>query len=447
MRRYLQAWREEVITTVPAVARSLAFVQRNIVALMVLLSVMSYFDRTIMSIAGPGMIHDFGLSETQMGSVYSAFLLGYALMMMPGGRLADRWGPWRTLMGMGCGAALFTGLTALGARPGLGSWIGIVSAFLLIRFALGVCTAPIYPACGRMIANWFPAARQGLVWGLVAGGAGVGSAISPTLFAWMIPRYGWRVSFWLAGAATALLAFLWAWYARDRPAEHPSLHALEIAAGIQANPSSSAGRSLPSWRQVLANRNVMLLAAGYSTVGYFEYIFFFWIYYYFGQIRHMTPNETSIYTATIFIAWVVMTPCGGWVSDRLVKELGARRGRGIVPAVAMLLAALLLLLGTRLSSPPALGVTLALSFGLASCSDGPYWAATIDAGSKNVGAACGILNTGSNLGGFIAPVLTPFIASLAGWSAALYFGCVVALIGVGIWLFVGPSVAETVPRK
>ena len=92
MRRYLQAWREEVTTTVPAVARSLAFVQRNIVALMVLLSVMSYFDRTIMSIAGPGMIHDFGLSETQMGSVYSAFLLGYALMMIPGGRLADRWG-------------------------------------------------------------------------------------------------------------------------------------------------------------------------------------------------------------------------------------------------------------------------------------------------------------------------------------------------------------------
>jgi ACS family glucarate transporter-like MFS transporter len=59
---------------------------------MVLFSVMSYFDRTIMSIAGPGMIHDFGLSDTQMGSVYSAFLLGYALMMIPGGRLADRWG-------------------------------------------------------------------------------------------------------------------------------------------------------------------------------------------------------------------------------------------------------------------------------------------------------------------------------------------------------------------
>jgi MFS family permease len=68
-----------------------------------------------------------------------------------------------------------------------------------------------------------------------------------------------------------------------------------------------------------------------------------------------------------------------------------------------------------------LGGVLSLSFGLASASDGPFWAATIDAGGENTGAACGVLNTGSNIGGFIAPVLTPFIASLLGWSSALYF--------------------------
>ncbi len=45
-----------------------------IVLLMVLFSIMSYFDRTIMSVAGPGIIKEFGLSETQMGFVYSAFL-------------------------------------------------------------------------------------------------------------------------------------------------------------------------------------------------------------------------------------------------------------------------------------------------------------------------------------------------------------------------------------
>ncbi|MBV8477542.1 MAG: MFS transporter, partial [Acidobacteria bacterium] len=66
---------------------------RAIVLLMVAFSVMSYFDRIIMSIAGPFIMSESHLSETQMGAVYSAFTFGYAICMIPGGRLADRLGP------------------------------------------------------------------------------------------------------------------------------------------------------------------------------------------------------------------------------------------------------------------------------------------------------------------------------------------------------------------
>lgn len=409
----------------------------NIVTLMVLFSVMSYFDRTIMSVAGPGIIRDFGLSETQMGGVYSAFLLGYALIMIPAGHLADRFGPWRTLIGMGFGAGLFTGLTGLGVRPGLGSLIGIMPALLTIRFMMGACTAPLYPSCAAMNANWFPATRQGFVWGLVAGGAGIGSALSPSLFAWMIPHLGWRKSFGLAGATTALLTAVWAWYARDRPSVHRSAQGVQtLSSSMKLNTCKTRGRF--AFRKLHANRNVMLLTIGYMTVSYFEYIFFFWIYYYFGEIRRMSPLETSIYTTVVFLAWVVMSPLGGWCSDWLVKKLGTKTGRPIVPMSGMLLATLLLFIGTHLSNSMAVGALLALSFGSASSTDGAFWAATMDAGAESVGAACGILNTGSNLGGFIAPVLTPFIASFAGWSAALYFGCCVAVLGVAIWLFLDP---------
>ena len=61
----------------------LSRVRIGIVCLMFGLSVMSYFDRTIMSIAGPGIMKEFQLSETGMGTVYSAFTLGYALLMIP----------------------------------------------------------------------------------------------------------------------------------------------------------------------------------------------------------------------------------------------------------------------------------------------------------------------------------------------------------------------------
>src|SRR5580698_6132232 len=88
----------------------------GIVVLMVLLSIMSYFDRTIMSIAGPAIVKEFSLSETQMGAVYSAFLLSYAVLMIPGGQLADRFGPRVVLTFMALGAAIFTGLTAMGGN-------------------------------------------------------------------------------------------------------------------------------------------------------------------------------------------------------------------------------------------------------------------------------------------------------------------------------------------
>src|SRR5713226_6806633 len=152
------------------------FVTIGITVLMGAFSVMSYFDRTIMSIAGPGIIREFGLSETEMGTVYSAFILGYALLMIPGGRMADRFGPRVVLAATGLVAALFTGLTALGGRPGLGSYLGVVPAFVLIRLGLGVSTAPLYPSCGSMNANWFPEAKRVRIWGFIAAGAGLGGA-------------------------------------------------------------------------------------------------------------------------------------------------------------------------------------------------------------------------------------------------------------------------------
>ena len=115
----------------------------GIVVLMVFLSVMTYIDRIIISIAGPGIIKDFSLSETQMGTIYSAYLFSYTIMMIPGGYLADRFGPRLTLTFMALGSALFTGLTALGGSPGLGTYIGIVPSFLMIRMCMGICAAPM----------------------------------------------------------------------------------------------------------------------------------------------------------------------------------------------------------------------------------------------------------------------------------------------------------------
>src|SRR5262245_26089032 len=217
-----------------------------IVPLMIACSVMSYFDRTIMSIAGPRIMKEFDLSATQMGSVYSAFILSYAVMMIPGGQLADRLGPRLTVLLMNLSAALFTGLTALGGKPGLGSILGVVPALIVIRLGLGVGTAPLYPACGKMCAHWIPIAHQGRVQALIIAGSSIGAAVSPILFSWLIAIYRWRVSFGIAAVATATLALLWFWFVRDH---HSGLRSADC--------STRRPRPPGGWRALAGNRNLM----------------------------------------------------------------------------------------------------------------------------------------------------------------------------------------------
>jgi sugar phosphate permease len=406
---------------------------------MVAFSVMSYFDRTIMSIAGPGMMKEFALSEPQMGAVYTAFLISYAAMNVPGGYLADRFGPRLVLTVMGLGAGLFTGLTALGGKPGLGVYLGVVPSFFLLRFALGICTGPLYPTCARTMASWNPPTQHARIQGLIAAGAGLGGATSPLLFSWMIGHYGWRMSFCMAGIATAVLALIWFWYIRDHPSQHPSIIDASSTSQQQARTSEQTRKRAPTpWRRLLTDSNLMLLALGYFTVAYFEYIYFFWIYYYLGEIRHLGTNQSAIATTIILLTWTVMSPLGGWISDLLVKRYGYKVGRRIVPVVALSLSAVLLCIAINLTGVVASVALLSLSFGFASCSDGPYWAVAINLGGRHAGAACGILNTGGNLGG-VAPYIAPVIATYAGWSWGLYSASIVLLVAVLTWFFIDPT--------
>ncbi len=388
-----------------------------IVTLMVVLSGMSYFDRTIMSIAGPVIMKESHISETEMGTVYSAFLFTYAILMGPGGALADRFGA-RLVLGLGgflC--ALFTGFTAMASRL----W-----EFLVVRLAFGVCSAPLYPATGRLSANWIPPSIAARVQSVIMAGAAVGGAVSPVLFAAMIAHFGWRNSFWLAALLAAVVYGVWYWYVRDYPPGDR---------GTTAPP-----RPEPAlWGRLLRDRNLMLLTFSYFCVDYFEYIFFYWIYYYFGEIRHMGKDESAIYVAILMMTMVVMTPVGGWLSDRLVARMGLKNGRRVVPVLGMLLSAVFLYIGAGGLSTAATVTLLSLAFGFCTSVEGPFWATTIDIGGSQVGAACGIMNTGGNLGGILAPVLTPVLAVRFGWAAGLYFGSFMIALGVLVWIFIDPS--------
>ena len=399
--------------TAAAGLSTLTAARRRIVALMVALSAMSYFDRTILSIAGPEVMRELHFSETAMGSVYSAFLLSYAILMGPGGVLADRIGARLVLTLGGIGNTILTGLTGLCSS---------LAGFWTIRLGLGITTAPLYPACAGMTANWMPPRSAATVQGLVLAGSGLGSAISPIAFVALMERLGWRASFWVAALATGLLYAAWHWSVQDYP---PG-----AAAPAHAERARGGG-----WSRLLRDRNMVLLTLSYFCLNYFEYIFFYWIYYYFGEVRHMGKAESARYVTIVMLTTVVMMPLGGWITDMLVARRGIKQRR-VVPLMAMALSAILLYAGASGWGTAATVAMLSLAFGFSESAEGAFWSSAIDFGRGSAGAAGGMMNSGGNLGGILAPVVTPLLASYFGWTAGLYFGSLMVLLGMAAWFFI-----------
>jgi ACS family glucarate transporter-like MFS transporter len=397
--------------------------QRWTVGLMFALSVISYFERTILSVAAPSMMKEFALSPEAMGVVFTAFQLSYTLLMTPGGHLSDRFGPRNVLAAAALGAGLLTALVPFGGNPGLGALFGVVPALALLRFGLGAFTAPLYPSLGHMNAVTMPPGRQARVFGIVNAGAGLGGAISPLLFSMMMGRLGWRVSFGLAGAVAMGLALVWWRTVPDQRGARPE-----------------GGRA--AWRELLADRNLRWLILGYGAVDYFQYIFFFWLYYYLGEVRQLPPGETAFYATMPFAAWALMMPVGGWAAGRLSAAYGVKTGLRTVAIASLALASLCLVAAPGVTETNALVALLSLALGFAASADVPFWSAAVNLGGRRAGAAGGLMNTGGNLGGSIAPLLTPLVAARFGWSAGLYLGAAVAVLGILAWTRIDPAPRE-----
>jgi len=189
------------------------------------LAVIAFLDRVNISIAGPSIAKSYGLSNVQLGTVFSAFLCGYAFFQTVGGRLADRFGPRRVLTAGVVWWGVFTALTAV--VPG--STRLALLWFVMVRFLLGAGEAVMFPASNQFVSRWIPKHERGIANGLVFAGVGVGAGLSPPLISLVIFQYGWRASFWGCSVIGLIAGIVWYFTSRDSPREHPAVSASELA--------------------------------------------------------------------------------------------------------------------------------------------------------------------------------------------------------------------------
>jgi MFS transporter, ACS family, D-galactonate transporter len=410
-----------------------------ILAMLVCFPLLAQFNRYNIAVVGAErFIGPDRMSELQVGYVYSAFLLVYSIGMLPGGWLIDRIGPKRALTVMGLGMGLCVILTgALG-------WLGIAIAalylpLLLIRGLAGATCVPLHPGAARSVSLWFPLAGRSTANGLVTAGALVGIALSYPGFGWLMDRLDWPLGFVLCGALLMALALAWQTLAADDPADHRWTNAAEreLAGGGDRTPP----RSTATVRDVLAlfrNRRLILLTLSYGAVGYVQYLFFYWMGYYFENELGLSKVASRKAAFTVTLAMAVGMASGGWMSDRLCRRFGHAAGCRVMAFTGMGLCAVFSLLGVSVTDPESIVWCFSLSLGSLGLCEGIFWTTAPALEKRSAGLACALLNTGGNFVGMLAPVFTPWIGRAFGWDAAIIVACVVCALGGALWLGITP---------
>ena len=405
---------------------------------LLVLSAVAYLDRTNISIAGVQISRDFRIDNAHLGWVFSAFLLGYASFQVPAGVLARRLGP-RRLLGLGVlWWSVFTVITAL-VPASIG---GALLVLVLVRFALGVGEATMYPATSQFVERWFPIAERGKANGLIFGGVGIGAGLTPPLVTAIILHYGWRASFWFSALVGTLVALVWYLAARDAPEQHPWVCREEetLIRATRSLPTADVS-ALPAtpWLQILRSRAVLALTVSYFCFGYIAWIFFAWFYIYMAQERGLNLKTSALYSMLPFIAMTVGCLGGGVVSDWIAIRTSLRLGRCLLPGLSLALTAVLLVLGARAHGAAAAAWILACGAGVLYIAQSGFWAVSADIAGEHVGVVSGIMNMGGQIGGACTASLTPLIAAHFGWQSSFATAAALALLGALLWMGIDPA--------
>ena len=421
-------------TTIPRAAPK-ANIRWLVIAWVFVIAAVSYLDRNNLSIAAGSIKAEFHLSDVQLGGVFSAFALGYALSQPIAGRVADAVGAYKVVAFAIVWWSLFTAATPL-VPPGLPQSFAIL---LSIRCLLGVGEAIIFPAGARLTASWIPSPERGLASGLIFAGVGVGGAIAPPLITYVSLMFGWRWAFYGSALLGLAAGAAWLILVRDKPEDHPLLGAEELAyirAGT-AQTDAGAGPRV-GWARIVSDRQVALLTASYFCYGYVAYVFFTWFFTYLSTVRGLNLKASALYATLPFLAMTLASILGGVLSDRLAVRFGKRLGRCGVAGFAMVLAALFVAMATQVADAKLAAIVLAGGAGALYLAQSAFWALSADIGGRASGAVSGVMNMGAQIGGVVTATATALIAHRFGWTASFLSTAAICLLGAVLWIFVDP---------
>ncbi len=279
--------------------------------LLFVFSGIAYVDRVNMSVAGKSIAQELALSPVALGYLFSSFLWAYVLMMLPGGRLIDRWGSHVV-------AGVATAVWSI-AQMTTGAAVGVTS-MLLTRLGLGVGGGSAFRPGGLPQRRAGGRTRRGTATAFIGAGVSLGPAIGAPLVASLIQSLSWRWSFVITGA----LGFVW----------------VAIWLATVSTPEKSSSLPEPERQRILAEREAGIEPPDHDGVGYLTlakspamwglfisqgclvyslYLYLSWLPNYLQNARGMSVVESGVYTSIPFFIATGVNVVVNWIGDRVLS--------------------------------------------------------------------------------------------------------------------------------
>jgi len=399
-----------------------------VLAMLVLLSVITYLDRICIGVAGSEIQKDLGISEQGWGWVLGAFLLAYGLFEIPTGAMGDSLGQRKVLTRIVLWWSAFTALTPLARN---------FYALVATRFLFGAGEAGAYPNASGCISRWFPPAERARAQGLVWGASRLGGALTPLVVVPLMNRLGWQACFWLFGSLGLVWAAVWAWWYRDDPTQHAAVREEELAEiKLIHAPTSHSG--VP-WATLFASRQLWLIVAMYWFYVFGFIFYMFWFPKFLVQGRGLKQDEMAICVALMFSMGAIGNLAGGWASDRLSKRFGLAIGRKVIGVSCLAISGLLLFAAALTPGKYVVAGLMIMSFGIADGMLPCSWAICLDVGRRYSGAVSGAMNSAGQAAGYICTVLYGYLVQRYGYDTPLLFLAPNLLISAAIFAMIDPT--------
>ena len=402
-----------------------------VLIVMSIFSIITYLDRTSISITGNKITSELGLSITQFGWVLAAFSFAYGIFEIPTGILGDKLGPKKILTRIVIWWSLFTILTGFSYT---------FTALLIIRFLFGVGEAGAYPNATVVISKWFPKGERGRAQSFIWIASRIGGALAPFLSVFIMNTFGWRWVFYIFGTLGIIWAIFWNFWFKDEPREMKGIKSKEIELIESKREVKSLGHGLLSIKNILKNKNVWFLMGMYHCLLYGAYFYLSWMPKYLKNGRNVGDDEIAFMASLPFILGTIGCFIGGFSSDFLSKKYGLKWGRRSVGMFGLIMAGICMITATFISDNTLSIIVLSLGLAFKDFTLPVSWATAADIGGENAGSVAGAMGMAGQLGSTVMSISFGYILSMTGsWELPLQIIGVIVIIGGLLWLKIDPS--------